>query len=69
MIKVHYMQVWNCHNETPHFLQLIYTNKTPPKYSIVSKVEYIFKELCNVGNTLKVEIETMKIMLKYLHST
>jgi hypothetical protein len=27
MIEVHYMHVWECHNETPYFVQLIYTNK------------------------------------------
>jgi hypothetical protein len=27
MIKVHCMHVWKHHNETPHFAQLIYTNK------------------------------------------
>jgi hypothetical protein len=27
MIEVHYMHVWECHNETHYFVQLIYTNK------------------------------------------
>jgi hypothetical protein len=28
MTKVHYIHVWKYHNETPYFVQLIYTNKS-----------------------------------------
>jgi hypothetical protein len=27
MIKVHHIYEWKCHNETPHFVELIHANK------------------------------------------
>jgi hypothetical protein len=59
MVKVHYIHVWKCHNETHHFVQLIYANfkkkKNPSRiFYWINNNQNHFEEQKQLENSLSV---------------